>query len=127
MSCESWTKPMKRRLVKALPISRKPPRLPRFTIARQAPSMTLTRRDCEILKCVYLFRRITREQVERLLFAPAGGPDHPPKTSRVRKRLKLLYHNQYLQRIPVQINPRMWAQLPVYRLSRKGAHVVAQE
>jgi len=89
--------------------------------------MVLTERDREILKQVYLFRLMTREQVERLLFPPDQGQDHLTKTSRCRRRLRLLYQHGYLERFPTLTGPGLWAWKPVYRLTAKGAEVVAQD
>ncbi len=89
--------------------------------------MVLTARDRKILHLLHEFRVTTREQVEALLFPPEDGQDHPTKTSRARKRLKLLYQNGYVERIPTPVGVGAWAWRPVYRLSRKGAQVVAEE
>lgn len=74
-------------------------RLPRFERAQNPPRFILTERDREILRRVYSYRLMTREQIERLLFAPDNGQDHFTKTSKVRARLKLLYHHGYLERM----------------------------
>lgn len=100
-------------------------RLPRYERAKNPPRMVLTDRDKEILRQVYLFRLMTREQIERLLFADSNGKDHLTKTSLCRKRLKFLYHHGYLERMPTPISPGVWAWRPVYRLAPKGAEVVA--
>jgi hypothetical protein len=89
--------------------------------------MVLTKRDKEVIRQVYLYRLMTREQIEQLLFPPDKGQDHPTKTSSVRKRLKLLYQHGYLERVPAPIGPGVWAWRPVYRLAEKGAEVVAGE
>ncbi len=89
--------------------------------------MVLTDRDKKILRQVYLYRLMTREQIEQLLFPPDKGQDHPTKTSIVRRRLKLLYQHEYLERIPAPIGPGLWAWRPVYRLAGKGAEIVAGE
>jgi hypothetical protein len=89
--------------------------------------MVLTPRDHDILCHVYRFRRMTREQVERLLFRPDHGQDHPTKTNIARKRLRLLFHHGYLERIPMPAANAKWALRPVYRLSRKGAELIANE
>ena len=89
--------------------------------------MVMTERDRAILRQVYAFRLMTRDQIERLLFQPENGQTHLTKTSKVRARLKLLYHHGYLERIPAPIAPGVWAWRPVYRLSRKGAQLVAGE
>lgn len=118
---------MKRIEMSLPPITKKKDRLPRFDRVKDPPRMELNGRDHAILKLVYQYRRMTREQIERLLFAPDGGQNHPTKTSRARHRLKMLFHHKYLERIPVQIDPRKWSQLPVYRLAEKGAQLVARD
>jgi hypothetical protein len=70
---------------------------------------------------------MTEEQIERLLFSPEQGQDHATKTSVCRRRLQLLFHNQYLERIPIPVKPGAWAWRPVYRLAKKGAELVASE
>jgi hypothetical protein len=85
--------------------------------------MVLTERDKDILRQLHSYRLMTREQIERLLFFENG----PTKTSQVRKRLKLLFHHGYIDRIPAPIKPGIWAWRPVYRLGRKGAEIIAVE
>ncbi|MBI3732800.1 MAG: replication-relaxation family protein [Chloroflexi bacterium] len=87
----------------------------------------MTERDREIVRQVHRFRLLTREQIERLLFAPAHGQTHPTKTSKASLRLKLLYQHGYLERIPTPVASGAWAWRPVYRLSAKGAALVAAE
>lgn len=89
--------------------------------------MIVTNRDREIIRQVYLFRLMTRDQIERLLFLPINGQDHLTLTSKCCQRLKLLYHHEYLDRIPVPTRAGLWAWLPVYRLARKGAALIASE
>ncbi len=108
-------------------ITNLPARLPRFKRVKQPPRMVLTSRDQEILRQVYAFRLMTREQIERLLFPPDHGQDHPTKTNIARKRLRLLFHHGYLERIPTPIAPGVWGWRPVYRLSRQGAELIAAE
>lgn len=102
-------------------------RLPRYQRVKRPPAMVLTQRDREILRQVYAFRLMTREQIEELLFRPERGQDHMTKTSKVRQRLKLLYQHGYLERIPLPTGPGQWAWRPVYRLARKGAKLLAEE
>lgn len=102
-------------------------RLPRYRRVASPPRMCLTNRDREIIRQVYLFRLMTREEIELLLFPPSKGQDHPTLTSRCRKRLSLLYQHGYLERIPVPIGPGLWAWKPVYRLAEKGAEIIARE
>jgi Replication-relaxation len=102
-------------------------RLPRFGRVKQPPAMVLMERDREILRRVYAYRLMTRGQIERLLFLPENGQDHLTKTSKARKRLKLLYQHGYLERMPVPTASGSWAWRPVYRLARKGAELIASE
>jgi hypothetical protein len=105
----------------------KNPRLPRYTRVKNPPCMTLTSRDMDVLRHLYSFRLMTREQIERLDFRPANGQSHPTKTSICCKRLKFLYQHGYVDRIPTPVRPGAWAWRPVYRLSRKGAELIAAE
>lgn len=102
-------------------------RLPRFRRVKQPPHMELTERDRQILHRVHAYRLLTRAQIERLLFPPENGQDHFTRTSRARHRLKLLYQNKYLERLPQPVGSGTWAWQPVYRLARKGAELVARE
>ncbi len=88
--------------------------------------MVLTDRDIEVLQDIYQFKMLTREQIERLRFPSEGKEDHG-KTGPARRRLKLLFHNGELERIPYPVHPGLWAWRPVYRLSKKGAELVAKE
>lgn len=105
----------------------KKPRCPRFGRVQPPPRMVLTDRDRKILHAVHRYRLLLREQVEQLLFQPENGQDHFTKTSRVRLRLKLLYQNRYLERVPLPGAPGTWVWQPVYRLAAKGAQLVAEE
>lgn len=102
-------------------------RLPRYQRVANPPRMVLTNRDKEIIRQVYLYRLMTREQIEQLLFSPEKGQDHPTKTTKARQRLRLLYQHGYLERIPAPIGPGLWAWRPVYRLAEKGAALIAGE
>lgn len=104
-----------------------PSRLPRFRRVKNPPHMVLTERDKKILHAVHDYRMLTREQVERLLFAPQAGQNHFTKTSKVRQRLKLLYQNKYLDRVPLPVGNAAWGWQPVYRLAHGGAQLVASE
>jgi hypothetical protein len=100
-------------------------RLPRFQRVKRPPHMVMTERDRRILHAIYDYRMLTRAQIERLLFAPDGGQDHFTKTSKAQLRLKLLYQNKYLERVPMPVGNATWAWQPVYRLARTGAELVA--
>jgi len=111
----------------ALLTTNKPARLPRFKRASQPPGMVLTERDREIVRQVFKCRLLTREHIERLLFAPEKGKDHPTKTNSARKRLRLLFHHGYLDRVPLPTRLGHWAFLPAYSLGRQGAVLIAME
>jgi hypothetical protein len=102
-------------------------RLPRWRRASNPPPMEVTERDLAILRTVYAFRLITREQVERLLFPPTNGRDNYTRTSITRHRLKLLFHNGYVERLPVPVKQGAWAWRPLYRLAKKGAQLIAEK
>lgn len=89
--------------------------------------MVLTERDKRILHAVHEYRMLTREQVERLFFQPENGQNHFTKTSKARHRLKVLYQNNYLERVPLPVGNASWAWQPVYRLARAGAQIVAAD
>lgn len=104
-----------------------PSRLPRFRRVKQPPAMVMMERDKRILHAVYEYRMLTREQIERLLFQPGNGQDHFTKTSKARQRLKVLYQNRFLERVPLPVGNASWAWQPVYRLADLGAGTVAAD
>ena len=102
-------------------------RLPRYNRAQNPPSMVLTERDREVIKTVHAYGMLSRSQIETLLFTPEKGQGHPTKTSRCRRRLQLLYHNEYLERIPVRVQFGPGCSDFVYCLARRGAELVSKE
>lgn len=100
-------------------------RLPRFKRASKPPPMKFTNRDGQILQSVFRFGLLTRKQIERLHFKSSHGQSHSTTTSRARLRLKLLFHNGYLERMPLPVALGAWAWEPVYRLDSRGAEKVA--
>lgn len=104
-----------------------PSRLPRFRRVPEPPHFVMTERDKRILQAVHEYRMLTRAQIEQLLFAPEGGQDHFTKTSVARHRLKMLYQNQYLERVVLSVGSASWAWQPVYRLACRGAEMVAAD
>lgn len=89
--------------------------------------MVLTPRDHAILHAIYVYRLVTREQIEQLLFPVGEGQDHFTRTSKARERLRLLFHHGYVERIPMLVGSEAWAFRPVYRLASKGAAEVASD
>ena len=101
-------------------------RLPRFQRAKRPPPMIMTPRDVAVVSAVHQFGVLDRSQIERLLFRPDGGQDHPTKTSRCRLRLKLLYHHGYLARLVSGVQPGKGHGDYIYCLDRKGAQLIAR-
>jgi len=93
------------------------PRLPRFTRSRTPPPLQLTERDLRILEYVRAYRLLTREQIQRLLFAPTG-------TTAAKRRLMLLYQAGLLGRIPLPLRNAYGAARAVYYIERAGVDVL---
>jgi len=97
-----------------------PVRLPRYKRAVSPPPMQLTARDVRILSAASDMRFLTREQVQELLFSPSTA-------SYCKRRLALLYHNAYLDRIYVPALNSFGSTKAIYTLATKGASVVARD
>jgi hypothetical protein len=82
--------------------------------------MQLTARDVRILSAASDMRFLTREQVQELLFSPSTA-------SYCKRRLALLYHNAYLDRIYVPALNSFGSTKAIYTLASKGASVVARD
>lgn len=98
--------------------------------------LPLEERDREIVRQVYAFGLMTRAQIERLLFPPdepprfnrrQHGPGHSTKTSICQRRLRLLFQHGYLDRFPLLVDPDSINRLAVYRLTTRGAALIAEE
>jgi hypothetical protein len=70
---------------------------------------------------------LIREQIERLLFRPDKGQDHPTKTSIALRRLRLLYHHRYVQRLEKPSSPGHGSAPMIYFLDRRGARLLESE
>jgi hypothetical protein len=95
-------------------------RLPRYRRASSPPRMQLTARDVRILNAVCDMRFLTRDQVQELLFSPSTA-------SYCKRRLALLYHNAYLDRIYVPSLNTFGTTKAIYTLASKGASIVARD
>ncbi len=93
------------------------PRLPRFTRSRTPPPLQLTERDVRILDTISAYRLLTREQIQRLLFAPTG-------TTACKRRLMLLYQGGLLGRTPLPLRNAYGASRAVYYIDRAGIDVL---
>jgi hypothetical protein len=80
--------------------------------------MQLTDRDVRILRLVADFRYMTREQVERLEFAPTTA-------SYCKRRLSLLYHHAYLDRRFLPLRGAFGSARAYYTLDKRGASLLA--
>ena len=95
-------------------------RLPRYRRASSPPPMQLTARDVRVLNAVCDMRFLTREQVQQLIFSPSTA-------SYCKRRLALLYHNAYLDRVYVAPLNAFGSAKAIYALAAKGASVVARD
>lgn len=87
----------------------------------------MTPRDEEILRAVYAYQALTTQQISDLLFAPVDVIMPPKPHSRVRHRLKGLYHHGLLSR---HEQPHILAEgrKPfLYQLDRQGAEWLAHQ
>jgi hypothetical protein len=82
--------------------------------------MQLTARDVRILSAASDMRFLTREQIQQLLFSPSTA-------SYCKRRLALLYHNAYLERIYVPSRNSFGSSKAIYTLAPRGAGVVARD
>ena len=97
-----------------------PVRLPRYRRAVSPPPMQLTARDVRILSAASDMRFLTRVQIQQWLFSPSTA-------SYCKRRLALLYHNAYLDRIYVPALNSFGSTKAIYTLAPKGASVVARD
>lgn len=102
-------------------------RLSRYRRTENPPRMQLTERDIMIIRLVWDCRYLTRLQIQRLLFpSQEKGKAHSRKNI-VTKRLMLLYHNGYLDRLHPPVASNRGSSPIVYCLDRKGARLLAAE
>lgn len=101
------------------------PQLPSFRRSDNPPRFQITVRDKQILLRLYYYRLLTAQQVEALLF-------HTSSTARglktqCQRRLQLLYHHAYLDRLQLPVLIGQGRQPFVYSLDQNGAQVVVAE
>lgn len=86
--------------------------------------MRITPRDRAIIRAVYQFRLLSAHQIEALLFQsekPNG------KRTVCQRRLQLLFHHGFLDRLPTPVMLGEGRQPYVYVLDKKGADLLANE
>lgn len=95
--------------------------------AEDRPVFRITARDEEVLRAVYTYQTLTTQQISDLLFAPIDMITPPKPHSRVRHRLKGLYHYGLLAR---HEQPHTFAEgrrFFLYQLDRQGAEWLAHQ
>jgi len=80
----------------------------------------MTARDTAIVEAVHRYRMLERRQIEKL-FSPSS-----PHSTRIPRRLRLLYQYSYLDRVLRPIYPEEGDRGPVYRLGVEGARLLAR-
>ena len=98
--------------------SSSPPRLPRYSRSDKPPRFVVTERDTLILGDILRMRYLDREQVQRLHFSPGSA-------SACKRRLTLLYHGRYVDRMLVQETTPGGSPRALYCLDRRGAQLLA--
>ncbi len=86
--------------------------------------MRLTHRDKDIIRAIYRFRLLSAHQIEAWLFHSAKR--HSKQTV-CQRRLQLLYHHGFIDRLPSPVVLGEGRQPYVYVLDTKGADVIAAE
>ncbi len=101
-------------------------RLPVHRRVENPPGMKLTLRDREIVKTVYEYRFMSREQIGHLFFPSRSQTTCQRKTNR---RLQGLYQHRYLNRIFVAPEPESTVRNtpPIYCLDEEGTRLIAVE
>ena len=94
---------------------------------RILPGFRLTERDVKTVMAVYNYRALTTPQIETLLFPPDNGQTHPTKTSRVRHRLKLLFHHGYLFRDEQPVKLHEGRKPLVYFIDKNAIPLLAKQ
>lgn len=87
--------------------------------------MRLTDRDVRIVIAVYRYRLLSSQQIEALFFPSTGSKPHS-RRSACQRRLQLLYHHGFLERIPRPLFLGEGRSPFVYALDSRGADLVAQ-
>jgi hypothetical protein len=93
-------------------------RLPRYKKAKTPPSMRLTDRDKRIVEAVYRMRFLTSEQIKFWEFEDGS-------MTACRRRLALLYHNDYLSAINMPMSAGYGSSKRIYCLSKKGIALIS--
>ncbi|HEX8234544.1 MAG TPA: replication-relaxation family protein [Abditibacteriaceae bacterium] len=99
--------------------------LPRYRRVEAGPPLVLQGRDLALLEDVWRYRLLSTSQLETLRASDQKVELRFPSRLTLTRRLKLLYHNRYLTRIPRPL--AKGSQEPVYVLDREGAKALSRE
>ncbi len=98
--------------------------IPAYKRSATPPPMQLTERDRQIILAVYEYRLLSAHQLEALFFA--GTPDNPhSRRTACQRRLQLLYHHGFIERLPQPVILGQGRSPFVYALDEAGANLVA--
>lgn len=88
--------------------------------------MQLTQRDRQIILAVYEYRLLSAPQIEALFFPSTKATTHSRRTA-CQRRLQLLYHHGFLERLPQPVILGQGRAPFVYALDEAGANLVAAQ
>ena len=100
--------------------------IPSYKRANQPPPMQLTERDIQIVLAVYEYRLLSAHQLEALFFSSNSNKSHS-RRSACQRRLQLLYHHGFLERLPQPVSLGQGRAPFVYALDGVGANLVATQ
>ncbi len=98
--------------------------IPSYKRVDSPPPMQLTERDKQIILTVYKYRLLSAHQVEALFFPSSTDNTHSRRTA-CQRRLQLLYHHGFLDRLPQPVILGKGRSPFVYALDEAGANLVA--
>lgn len=98
--------------------------IPSYKRAEKPPSAQLTERDLQIILAVYRYRLLSAHQIEALFFPSTSDTTHS-RRSACQRRLQLLYHHGFLDRLPQPVILGQGRAPFVYALDEAGANLVA--
>lgn len=99
--------------------------LPSFRRATNPPRFQITSRDKQIILRVFYYRLLTAHQIEALLFYTSSTPRG--SKAQCQRRLQLLYHHEYLDRIQLPVLMGEGRKPFIYGLAHRGAQLAAAE
>ncbi len=97
--------------------------LPFHERVKNPPPMRLTKRDREIITAVYAYKILASPQIE-VLFFPSPGKTHS-RRSACQRRLQLLFHHEYLDRLFIPLVIGQGRTPFIYTLGARGAALIA--